>query len=152
MYFVEGGWNNKVACWSHSFHIIFHLNETAPEWPAFFTNDDVIFSQPSPPLYSKDKYVSTHALQSHRDSAHTWKFNFEYAVKSSLEHSTSYGPQYWVVTDRQISLCEYYEVLQRALDFAASCGHDKCSGFIEGGEFLGRLTASWASFSWSRDK
>jgi hypothetical protein len=31
-------------------------------------------------------------------------------------------------------------VLQRTLDFAASCGHDKCSGFIEGGEFLGRVS------------
>jgi hypothetical protein len=59
----------------------------------FFTNDDVIFSQPSPPLYSIDKYVSTHTLQSHRDTAHTWKVNFEYAEKkNSLEHSTSYGP------------------------------------------------------------
>lgn len=47
----------------------------------FFTNDDVIFSQPSPPLYSIDKYVSTHTLQSHRDTAHTWKVNFEYAEK-----------------------------------------------------------------------
>jgi hypothetical protein len=103
MYFVEGGWNNKLTAEVTVFLLSsiwtrLHLNGRR-----FFTNDDVIFSQPSPLLYSIDKYVSIHTLQSHRDTARTWKVNFEYAEKSSLEHSTSYEPHTgWWQTDKPL--------------------------------------------------
>jgi len=106
--------NKQTNCWSHSFLIIFHLNETAPEWPAFFfTNDDVIFSQPSPSLYFIDKYASTQTLHSDRDTAHSWNVNFEYAEKKAalnIPQVTVLSTGWWQ-TDKPlcVSITKYYK-------------------------------------------